>query len=284
MATTANRFEHRPNAIDRLGRTIVYTGELLRHPVYTRFLHWMVGICFFLALLSGFGIYLPWIFRFFTPLFGGGAMTRFLHPWFGLAFVFFFALQALNWLQVMTWTPADSRWMKHIRRYVIRSDSSESPETGFFNGGQKLMFWEIVCGSIAYLITGVIMWFPTPFGRILVSISYVIHDISALIMLAGIFVHTYLSTFGEPGTIQAMTRGTVSEAWAWTHHPAWYQEVTGRDPYQAMEQERQRLEETGRSGRSSPSQGPAALSPQPSPVAKDSRLPSLPNSWRFWKK
>ena len=120
--------------------------------------------------------------------------------------------------------------MKHIRRYVIRSDSTESPETGFFNGGQKLMFWEIVCGSIAYLITGVIMWFPEIFGRILVAISYVIHDISALIMLFGIFFHIYLSTFGEPGTIQAMTRGTVSEGWAWTHHPAWYKAVTGRDP------------------------------------------------------
>jgi formate dehydrogenase subunit gamma len=135
MATSADRFVHRPNAIDRLGRTVVYTGELLRHPVYTRFLHWMVGIFFFLALLSGFGIYLPWIFRFFTPLFGGGATTRFLHPWFGLAFVFFFALQAINWLQVMRWTPDDSRWMKHIKQYVTRSDSVESPETGFFNAG-----------------------------------------------------------------------------------------------------------------------------------------------------
>ena len=167
MATSANRFVHRTNAIDRLGRTVVYAGELLRHPVYTRFLHWMVGIFFFLALLSGFGIYLPWIFRFFTPLFGGGAMTRFLHPWFGLGFVFFFALQAMNWWQVMTWTPADSRWMKHIRQYVIRSDSMESAETGFFNAGQKLQFWEIVCGCIAYVITGVIMWFPEIFGRIL---------------------------------------------------------------------------------------------------------------------
>ena len=74
------------------------------------------------------------------------------------------------------------------------------------------MFWEIVCGSIAYLITGVIMWFPDAFGRILVSISYVIHDISALVMLFGIFFHVYLSTFGEPGTIQAMTRGTVERS------------------------------------------------------------------------
>jgi len=234
MATSANTFQHRTNAIDRLGKTVVYVGELMRHPVYTRFLHWMYGIFFFLALLSGFGIYLPWIFRFFTPLFGGGAMTRFLHPWFGLAFVFFFGLQVLNWLQPMRWTASDSRWMKDIKEYVTRSEAAESPETGFFNGGQKLMFWEIVCGSIAYVITGFIMWYPTVFGRVLVSISYVIHDLSALIMLFGIFFHIYLSTFGEPGTIQAMTRGTVTEAWAWTHHPAWYKAVTGVDAQTAM--------------------------------------------------
>ena len=112
----------------------------------------------------------------------------------------------------------------------------ESPETGFFNGGQKLSSGRSSCGCIAYVITGVIMWFPTIFGRVLVSISYVIHDISALIMLFGIFFHIYLSTFGEPGTIQAMTRGTVSEAWAWTHHPAWYKAVTGVDARDALAQ------------------------------------------------
>ena len=79
----------------------------------------------------------------------------------------------------------------------------------------------------------------TVFGAILVvNFAYVVHDISALIMLFGIFFHVYLSTFGEPGTIQAMTRGTVSEAWAWTHHPAWYKAVTGRDPQRAMEEAR----------------------------------------------
>jgi formate dehydrogenase subunit gamma len=91
--------------------------------------------------------------------------------------------------------------------------------------------------------TGVVMWFPEIFGRVLVAISYVIHDISALVMLAGIFVHIYLSTFDEPHTIQAMTRGTVSEPWAWTHHPAWYREVTGRDLQQAMEEEQRRQEQ-----------------------------------------
>jgi len=284
MATSTNRFVHRTNAIDRLGRTVVYEGDLLRHPVYTRFLHWMVGIFFFLALLSGFGIYLPWIFRFFTPLFGGGAMTRSLHPWFGLGFVIFFGLQALNWLQVMRWTPSDTRWMKRIKSYVRNEEAMEPADVGFFNAGQKMQFWEIVGGCIAYAITGVIMWFPEIFGRVAVAISYVIHDISALVMLFGIFFHIYLSTFGEPHTIQAMTRGTVSEAWAWTHHPAWYKDMTGRDPYEAMEEERQRLDQINIASRGWVPPEQAALSPQPPPTGKDASLPSRTKSWKFWKK
>lgn len=47
MATTVKEFGEQSNRIDRMGRTVVHEGELLRHTVYTRFLHWMVGIFFF---------------------------------------------------------------------------------------------------------------------------------------------------------------------------------------------------------------------------------------------
>src|SRR5215469_18400648 len=182
MSTAIERFDDnaRPG-FERLGETRVYRGELKRHGVYTRALHWTVALFFFLALFSGFGIYLPWLFRWFTPLFGGGPLARALHPWFGLGFVFFFGLQALNWLVPMSWGRGDTRWMKRIRSYVTHRDSIEPPDVGFFNAGQKAMFWEIVVGSVAYVITGVIMWFPGTFGRSAVAISYVIHDISALI-------------------------------------------------------------------------------------------------------
>ena len=87
------------------------------------------------------------------------------------------------------------------------------------------------------------MWIGADtFGRITVAASYVIHDISALIMLGGIFIHIYLSTIGEPGTFHAMTRGAVSEAWAWTFHPAWYKQVTGRDPRQAYEEAKRKMD------------------------------------------
>jgi formate dehydrogenase subunit gamma len=243
MGTAVERFDDKARrAFDSIGRNEVYPGELLRHPVYTRFLHWMVALSFFLALFSGFGIYLPWLFRWFTPIFGGGPLSRAMHPWFGLAFAFFFGLQMLNWLTPMRWTPADSRWMRNIKKVVNGSEKLDPPDTGFFNAGQKVQFWEIVAGSIVYLITGIVLWAGAgTFGRITVAISYVLHDISALIMLGGIFIHIYLSTIGEPGTFQAMTRGAVSEAWAWTFHPAWYKEITGRDPRQAYEEALRRM-------------------------------------------
>jgi cytochrome b subunit of formate dehydrogenase len=59
--------------------------------------------------------------------------------------------------------------------------------------------------------------------------------------LGGIFIHIYLSTFGEPDTFHAMTRGAVSEPWAWTFHPAWYKQVTGRSPLQAYEEARRQM-------------------------------------------
>jgi len=242
MATAVERFDDNVRAaFDRIGHNQVHEGELLRHRVYTRVLHWMVALFFFLALFSGFGIYLPWLFRWFTPIFGGGQLSRQMHPWFGLGFVVFFGLQMLNWLKPMTWTAADSRWMRNLKSIIGGHEKVEPPDTGFFNAGQKIQFWEIVAGCVVYVITGVILWTGArTFGRWPVAVSYILHDISALIMLGGIFIHIYLSTIGEPGTLQAMTRGAVSEAWAWTFHPAWFKEVTGRDPVQAYEKARRR--------------------------------------------
>jgi formate dehydrogenase subunit gamma len=203
--------------------------ELLRHPVHTRMLHWGVAVFFLLALLSGFAIYTPWLFRWLTPMFGGGAMTRLLHPWFSLGFVAFFALQILNWLEPMSWNPDDWRWLRRIRDYVTNADTREPDYVDFFNAGQKLYFWAIVASAAIFLISGIPMWFPSTFGRTLVAVGYVLHDVAALVMLAGLIVHIYEGTAAQPGTFHSMTRGTVEKRWASTHHPAWYRRVTGHD-------------------------------------------------------
>ncbi len=55
MSSSAEEFDReRAAKFARVGKTRVHRGELLRHPVYTRFLHWSVAIFFILSLLSGF--------------------------------------------------------------------------------------------------------------------------------------------------------------------------------------------------------------------------------------
>jgi len=222
------RFEKPREAFGRYGRTVIRRGELLRHPVYTRVLHWTVALSFVLALLSGVAIYSPWLYRWLTPLFGGGPMTRALHPWFSLAFTVAFALQFINWLKSMTWTSKDTRWLKRMKAFVTNTERTESPETGFFNGGQKLYFWLIVFSALIFLVTGFLLWFDHIVPRWLVAVSYVLHDIAALLMLAGFIIHIYEGTAAQPGTFRSMVDGTVTKDWARTHHPAWYEDVTGR--------------------------------------------------------
>lgn len=236
MSEQAERFDERARReFAERGRTVVRRGELLRHPVYTRVLHWSVAISFVLALLSGFGIYSPWLFRWLTPLFGGGPMTRLLHPWFGLAFELFFFFQFLNWFAPMAWTKADSRWMRRIKAYATNKEKVEAEDVGFFNGGQKIYFWLIVVSAVLFLVTGLLMWFDNATPRWVVALSYVVHDIAGLVMLAGFIIHVYEGTAAQPGTFRAMTDGTVTDDWAWTHHPAWYADVTGRDPREDYE-------------------------------------------------
>jgi formate dehydrogenase subunit gamma len=247
MSTSVERFDEKARSkFSSQGQTVIHRGELLRHPVYTRLLHWAVALSFVLSLLSGFAIYSPWLFRWLTPLFGGGPMTRFLHPWFGLAFTVAFFFQFLNWFLPMHWTAADGRWMRRMRQYVSNEQKVEPKEVGFFNGGQKLYFWAIALCAVLFLITGLLLWFDHVVPRWSVAVSYVVHDISALIMLAGFIVHIYEGTAAQPGTFRSMTSGTVTKEWAWTHHPAWYQEVTGRDPqadYQAAVERQSRRNE-----------------------------------------
>src|SRR6267143_1675414 len=247
MSTSVERFDERARrAADRVGSTTVHRGELLRHPVYTRALHWLVALAFVLSLLSGFAVYSPWLFRFLTPIFGGGAMTRFLHPWFGLFFDIFFLFQFLNWCAPMVWTEADRRWLKRIKAYTTNKDKVESEDVGFFNGGQKLYFWAIVLSGVLFLITGLLMRFDNAVPRWIVAISYVVHDLAGLLMLAGFIIHIYEGTAAMPGTFRAMTNGTVTRKWAWTHHPAWYRDVTGRDSFEDLERERRRQAERER--------------------------------------
>jgi formate dehydrogenase subunit gamma len=211
--------------------TVVGEGQLLRHSSYTRVVHWSVAIFFVLSLLSGLAIYTPWLFAWISPVFGGGALTRQLHPWFSLAFVACFALQFIHWLEPMRWQKADRVWLRNIRAYVTNAEVTNAEATGagdvgFFNAGQKGFFWTVAVSSVVFTLTGLALWFPQGAGRPMTAVSYVLHGAAMLVMLAAFVVHVYMSTAQQPGTFRSMTRGTVSKRWAWTHHPSWYRDET----------------------------------------------------------
>ena len=61
----------------------------------------------------------------------------------------------------------------------------------------------------------------------LIRIAAVVHMSSAFVLIVGIIVHVYAALFWVRGSLRAMTRGTVSRAWARHHHPLWYRRMTG---------------------------------------------------------
>jgi thiosulfate reductase cytochrome b subunit len=63
-----------------------------RYTAGARINHWLTAISLVLLALSGLALFHPSLF-FLTRLFGGGQMTRIIHPWIGVVlFLSFFAL------------------------------------------------------------------------------------------------------------------------------------------------------------------------------------------------
>jgi hypothetical protein len=79
-----------------------------------------------------------------------------------------------------------------------------------------------------------------------ISESHFFHDIAALVRLGGFIIHICERTAAMPDTFRSMIHGTMSEWCAWTHHPIWYHEVTGRNPCEDYERARRRQAERRR--------------------------------------
>ena len=84
--------------------------DLQRYTASDRVIHWIVGICFILAGLSGLALFHP-AFWPFTLLFGSSTWTRILHPYFGLIMTLSFLLMALRFWQLNRMNQIDWAWL-----------------------------------------------------------------------------------------------------------------------------------------------------------------------------
>ncbi|MHB8623721.1 MAG: formate dehydrogenase subunit gamma [Sulfuricaulis sp.] len=190
--------------------------------------HWLTAISFILLALSGLALFHP-AFFWLTNLFGGGPWTRILHPYIGVVLAVSFWFLAQRFSADNHITDADREWMRGFRE-VLANREQNLPEVGRYNGGQKYLFWVMVAMITLLLVSGIDLWQPWfapwfPVG--LTRLAALVHAFAAFVIIGGIFVHIYAAIWVK-GSIRAMTRGSVSRAWAKKHHLGWYRQV-GKD-------------------------------------------------------
>jgi formate dehydrogenase iron-sulfur subunit len=211
----------------RQSEDVAVGDELVRHRLTTRIIHWSVAGSFFACLFSGLPIWTP-IFGWMAHLLGGMQVCRWLHPWAGIAFFGALFFMFVNWVSQMRFHPQDRGWMRRKLLSYFRPER-EDATVGKYNAGQKGLFFLAELVALVLLLSGIVLWFPYEFKQDLRQVSWVVHDGAFILFALLIVAHIYLATAAEPGTFRAMTRGTVTRAWARAHHPRWYREVTGED-------------------------------------------------------
>ncbi|WP_341667938.1 formate dehydrogenase subunit gamma [Alcaligenes sp. SDU_A2] len=203
---------------------------IVRYTTSQRINHWVIAISFVLLALSGLALFHPSLF-WLTNLFGGGPWTRILHPFIGVVlFVCFFAFAA-RMLHHNSFDRSDAAWMRHFKD-VLNAHDERIPEVGRYNAGQKILFFALVLLVLGLMVTGVVIWreyFSAFFPIWAIRLASVLHAVFALLMICAIIVHVYAGIWVK-GSIKAMTRGTVTRAWAWKHHRSWFREEMGERP------------------------------------------------------
>lgn len=188
--------------------------------------HWFVALMFFLAGLSGLALFHPSLF-FLTNLFGGGSWSRILHPFMGVLMFLGFLGMVARVRKDNHFTDADRKWRQQMGE-VLRGDKATMPPVGKYNWGQKMAFWSMLWSLLVLLVTGFIFWQPWFVGYFPIELqraAVLLHAVAAVVLIGVIIVHIYAAIWVK-GTMRAMTRGTVTEAWAKTNHAQWHREMT----------------------------------------------------------
>jgi len=188
-----------------------------------------MAACFIIVMFTGLALYWRSILGWMLPMFGGKETAINLHFWFGLGLGFFTLLLYFAWRAVARWTPADTHFVKHLRQYAASPSQLPPPETGFFNGGQKLYFWSVILSMAVFVVTGVVWWYRKDVPQNVYAVCRTTHRILAVIMSGGLLVHIYKASIGEPGTLRSMIGGTVTREWARIRRPGWFRDLGNRD-------------------------------------------------------
>ena len=202
-----------------------------RYTVAARINHWITATSLILLALSGLALFHPSLY-FLTALFGGGSMTRMLHPWIGVVLFFSFMGLFFRFWKLNLWRRTDNVWMSRLRD-VLAAHDENLPEVGKYNAGQKVVFWLMSLLIVILISSGIVIWqqyFGSYFTIPQQRVALLVHAGAAVTIICVWIVHAYAAIWVR-GTINAMTRGRVTGGWAWRHHRKWLRDlVSGREP------------------------------------------------------
>lgn len=191
-----------------------------------RILHWFVAASFFTLLLSGLGLYSR-LFHGYFDLFGGGQGAILVHKLAGIVFLAASLLLFANHVRDMSAFDDDDRaWFRSLGGYLSKDPGHLN--SGKFNAGQKAFGLFMGGATVVLGITGVINWIPESFPAGIVRLSLLLHGLFFILFIMVVVVHAYLTTVGNPGTLESMIYGNVRRIWARKHHPKWYKEIEGK--------------------------------------------------------
>jgi formate dehydrogenase subunit gamma len=209
----------------RSGRTI------LRFNTFERFVHWLTAATFIVLGLTGLNItfgralLLPWMGpQAFSTW---SEWAKYSHNYLSFAFTIGVVLSFLIWIGQNMPTAADVEWVKMGGGM---GKSGKHAPAHKFNAGQKFIYWMVMLGGAAMIISGYMLIFPFYYGMTVgnMELAEIFHGVVAMLFIALILVHIYMGTIGMEGAFEAMSEGTVDLNWAKEHHNLWVEEEMGR--------------------------------------------------------
>lgn len=203
--------------------------QVRRYTAAARVNHWITAVSLVLLAISGLSLFHPSLF-FLTGLFGGGSLTRAIHPWIGVLLTLSFLGLFIRFWRLNLPTNEDSVWMRHLPD-VLKGHEEKIPELGKYNAGQKLVFWGMALLIVLLITSGLVIWDEYFYQYTSIDqkrLAVLVHALAAVAAILIWIVHVYAAIWVR-GTVSAMTQGSVTAGWAWRHHRKWLREEAAKE-------------------------------------------------------
>jgi formate dehydrogenase subunit gamma len=199
--------------------------KILRFNPLERTAHWLTAASFVVLAITGLNI--TFGKALLLPLVGPDAFSTFsqyakyAHNFVSFAFVLGLALIVVIFIKDNIPDNTDIQWFKQGGGFI----KSKHAPARRFNAGEKLVFWGALGGSVAVIISGLLLLFPFYVSNIFgMQIAQAVHAVIAILFIALILGHIYIGPLGMEGAFEAMWTGEVDYNWAKEHHDLWLEE------------------------------------------------------------